>query len=59
MTSRDVDMTNSDDSLLPRTYTESQFMERLRKFYPAVDTRITPLPTRWADSDECKSRDSL
>merc|ERR1711990_582014 len=52
MTSRDVDMTHSDDSLLPRTYTESQFMERLRKFYPAVDTRITPLPTRWADSDE-------
>ena len=47
----DVEMT---DDTKPKTYTEAQFLERLRKFYPAVDTRVTPLPTRWADSDECK-----
>lgn len=40
------------DDTKPKTYTEAQFLERLRKFYPAVDTRVTPLPTRWADSDE-------
>ena len=31
----------------------AELTARLAELYPAVNTRSTPIPTRWADNEDC------